>query len=192
MPFKYYGGVHPDYAKTASKTPVRTISPPPVVVLPMIQQIGAPNRPVVKVGDTVKLGQKIGDGEGVCSPVHASVSGTVAAVEQLPIPGGRKSVCVVIDSDGKDTPDPAIKPRATHKGMTPAELAAIVREAGICGMGADSSRDKGCGHMRHGRRGLPHELQDPLHCGQDRYDDNKRLRVRALHHLRRYGDVHLA
>ena len=37
MPFKYYGGVHPDYAKTASKTPVRTISPPPVVVLPMIQ-----------------------------------------------------------------------------------------------------------------------------------------------------------
>ena len=37
-----YGGVHPDYAKTASKTPVRTISPPPVVVLPMIQQIGAP------------------------------------------------------------------------------------------------------------------------------------------------------
>ena len=36
MPFKYYGGVHPDYAKTANKTPVRTISPPPVVVLPMI------------------------------------------------------------------------------------------------------------------------------------------------------------
>ena len=38
----------------------------------------------------MKLGQKIGDGEGVCSPVHASVSGTVAAVEQLPIPGGKK------------------------------------------------------------------------------------------------------
>ena len=49
MPFKYYGGVHPDYAKTASKTPVRTISPPSVVVLPLIQQIGAPNKPIVSV-----------------------------------------------------------------------------------------------------------------------------------------------
>ena len=62
MPFKYYGGVHPDYAKTASKTPVRTISPPPVVVLPMIQQIGAPNRPVVKVGDTVRVHVKVKEG----------------------------------------------------------------------------------------------------------------------------------
>lgn len=101
----------------------------------MSQHIGAPCSPLVKVGDTVKLGQKIGDGEGVCSPVHAPVSGVVKAVEQMPIPGGRQCVCVAIENDGKDTPDPSIKPRATHKGMSPAELADIVREAGICGMG---------------------------------------------------------
>ena len=50
MPFKYYGGVHPDYAKTASKTPVRTISPPPVVVLPMIQQIAPRTSPSSRWG----------------------------------------------------------------------------------------------------------------------------------------------
>ena len=101
----------------------------------MSQHIGAPCSPLVKVGDAVKLGQKIGDGEGVCSPVHAPVSGTVTAVEQMTVPGGRQCVCVAIENDGKDTPDPSIKPRTTHKGMSAAELADIVREAGICGMG---------------------------------------------------------
>ena len=132
----FRGGIHPNDGKALSRGGAPVPMPAPSrAIIPMSQHIGAPCSPLVKVGDTVKLGQKIGDGEGVCSPVHASVSGTVAAVEQLPIPGGRQAVCVVIDSDGKDTPDPAIKPRASHKGLSPAELAAIVREAGICGMG---------------------------------------------------------
>ena len=38
MPFKYYGGVHPDYEKTAAKSPVRTIAPPKEVVLPEMEQ----------------------------------------------------------------------------------------------------------------------------------------------------------
>lgn len=56
MPYKYYGGVHPDYAKTAAGSPVRPIAPPKQVVLPMVQHIGAPDQPTVKVGDTVKVG----------------------------------------------------------------------------------------------------------------------------------------
>ena len=46
----------------------------------MSQHIGAPCSPLVKVGDTVKLGQKIGDGEGVCSPVHAHSMHTAAII----------------------------------------------------------------------------------------------------------------
>ena len=70
MPYKYYGGVHPDYAKTAAKTPVRTIAPPKEVVIPMVQHIGAPDQPTVKVGDTVTVGQLIGsnDVDGSVSP----------------------------------------------------------------------------------------------------------------------------
>ena len=68
MPYKYYGGVHPDYAKTAAKTPVRPIAPPKQVVLPMVQHIGAPDQPTVKVGDTVKVGQVIGRND---APVSA-------------------------------------------------------------------------------------------------------------------------
>ena len=132
----FRGGIHPNDRKALSRGGEPVPMPAPSrVIIPMSQNIGAPCSPLVKAGDTVKLGQKIGDGEEKASPVHASVSGTVAAVEEMSIPGGRKCTCVVIDSDGKDTPDPSIKPRATHKGMSPAELADIVREAGICGMG---------------------------------------------------------
>lgn len=132
----FRGGIHPDDRKALSRGGAPVPMPAPSrVVIPMSQHIGAPCSPLVKVGDTVKLGQKIGDGEGVCSPVHAPVSGVVTGVEQMPIPGGRQCVCVAIENDGKDTPDPSIKPRAAHKGMSPAELADIVREAGICGMG---------------------------------------------------------
>ena len=53
MPYKYYGGVHPDYRKDARGTPVTAIAPPKEVVLPMIMHIGAPDLPVVQVGDTV-------------------------------------------------------------------------------------------------------------------------------------------
>ena len=132
----FRGGIHPDDRKALSRGGAPVPMPAPSrVVRPMSQHIGAPCSPLVKVGDAVKLGQKIGDGEGVCSPVHAPVSGTVTAVEQMTVPGGRQCVCVAIENDGKDTPDPSIKPRTTHKGMSAAELADIVREAGICGMG---------------------------------------------------------
>lgn len=132
----FRGGIHPDDRKALSRGGAPVPMPAPSrAVIPMSQHIGAPCSPLVKVGDTVKLGQKIGDGEGVCSPVHAPVSGTVTAVEQMTVPGGRQCVCVAIENDGKDTPDPSIKPRTTHKGMSAAELADIVREAGICGMG---------------------------------------------------------
>ena len=136
MPFKYYGGVHPDYAKTASGTPVRTISPPPVVVLPMIQQIGAPNRPVVKVGDTVRMGQLIGSNDApVSAPVHASVSGKVIAVEPRRHMLGDMVMSVVIENDFQDTPCEDMKPLTAEQLRDPDAIIARIREAGVVGMG---------------------------------------------------------
>ena len=136
MPFKYYGGVHPDYAKTASKTPVRTISPPSVVVLPMIQQIGAPNKPIVKVGDTVKMGQLIGSNDApVSAPVHASVSGKVIAVEPRRHMLGDMVMSVVIENDFQDTPCEDMKPLTAEQLKDPDAILARIREAGVVGMG---------------------------------------------------------
>jgi len=131
MKHLFYGGVHPQYNKEMSTkdTVLRTITPKQVVI-PMQQHIGAPCTPLVSVGEHVLLGQKIGDGEGLCVPVHASVSGTVAAIEPRPHPTAGLVTAVVIDNDFQDA-------EAPHSPLpqTQEEILSAIREAGIVGMG---------------------------------------------------------
>ena len=80
----FFGGIHPPYQKElSSEAQLDTAFVPKTVAVPMLQHIGVACTPLVQVGDTVKKGQKIGDGQGLCVPVHASVSGTVTAIEPL-------------------------------------------------------------------------------------------------------------
>ncbi len=135
MARSFFGGVHPKGFKELScEAPIVPLRPK-LVSIAMSQHIGKPCAPLVKVGDRVTLGQKIGDGQGLCVPVHASVSGTVVAVEMRPTPAGTNGMCVVIESDGRDTPCPAIQKRESIADLSPEELTAIIREAGITGMG---------------------------------------------------------
>lgn len=131
----FFGGVHPkgekELSRDAAPVPIR----PKTVTIFLSQHIGAPCRPLVRVGDRVTLGQKLGDGEGLCAPVHASVSGTVVAVEPRPHPGGTDMPAVVLEDDGRDTLCPTIQKRASPLALPPDELIAIIREAGITGMG---------------------------------------------------------
>ena len=128
----FFGGIHPKYNKEMS-TEIVNIQKvlPKIAVLPMQQHIGAPCKPLVNVGDSVLRGQKIGDGEGLCVPVHASVSGKVIAVEPRPHTNGSMVMSVVIENDFKDA---SIVP----EGMTGAEenldadvVLHKIREAGI-------------------------------------------------------------
>lgn len=131
----FFGGVHPkgekELSRDAAPVPIR----PKTVTIFLSQHIGAPCRPLVRVGDRVTLGQRLGDGEGLCAPVHASVSGTVVAVEPRPHPGGTDMPAVVLENDGKDTLCPTIQKRERPLTLPPDELIAIIREAGITGMG---------------------------------------------------------
>ncbi len=135
MARSFFGGVHPKGFKELScEAPIVPLRPK-LVSIAMSQHIGKPCTPLVKVGDRVTLGQKIGDGQGLCVPVHASVSGTVVAVEMRPTPVGTNGMCVVIESDGRDTLCPTVKKRESIAELSPEELTAIIREAGITGMG---------------------------------------------------------
>ena len=138
MAFSIFGGVHPRENKHyASERPVVPFPEPDILVIPMSQHIGAPCKPLVKKGDHVTVGQKIGDNEGLCVPVHASVSGTVKGVEMRPHSGGTTMMSVVIENDHQDELCPDIHPRtqAEADALTPQELMGIIREAGIVGMG---------------------------------------------------------
>ena len=130
MKHLFFGGIHPKYNKEMSTgiTEFRTAAPKQVVI-PMQQHIGAPCVPMVAVGDTVKRGQKIGDGEGLCVPVHASVSGKVVAVEPRPHTSGRDVMSVVIENDFSDDSVTLELPKTND------EILHTIREAGIVGMG---------------------------------------------------------
>ena len=135
MPFKFHGGVHPNYMK-APDVPVTVIAPPPQVVLPMMQHIGAPCKPLVAVGDYVKMGQKIADNPApVSAPIHATVSGKVIAIEPRPHPLGDMIPAIVIENDFQDTPCTDLAPLTPEQLKDPEAILDRIREAGIVGHG---------------------------------------------------------
>ena len=136
MKHTFFGVIHPVYRKelSAKVTPSVAVIPKQVVI-PMSQHIGVPCTPLVKAGDKVLRGQKIGDGEGLCVPVHASVSGTVVAVEPRPHASGKNVMSVVIDNDFQDTTIPAPAASLSPEQMDPDTILGLIREAGIVGMG---------------------------------------------------------
>ena len=138
MAFSFFGGVHPKENKWyAEEQKIMEFPEPDVVVIPMSQHIGAPCKPLVKKNDLVKVGQKIGDNEGLCVPVHASVSGKVKAVDSWAHSNGTTMMSVIIENDHEHTLCEDIQPRTQEQvdALTPAELMNIIREAGIVGMG---------------------------------------------------------
>ena len=129
------GGIHPAYRKLTAQSPIRDLTPPPQVVIPLHQHTGAPCQPLVQKGDTVLKGQKIGDVEAaVAAPVHASLPGRVVAVEPRPHPAGRDVPAVVVEWDGSDAAVD-VGPYPDPDDLEPARIAEIIREGGLVGLG---------------------------------------------------------
>ena len=133
----YYGGIHPSERKEFTEhIPLERFPDPKTVVIPLSMHAGAPANPVVQVGDTVKVGQVIGEQAGfISAPVHSSVSGTVTAIENHPHATRGECLSVVIESDGKNTLHESVKPHKDLDSLTPDEIIEIVRDSGIVGMG---------------------------------------------------------
>lgn len=106
---------------------------PARVKIPMSMTMGAPCTPLVKVGDEVKVGQKIGDAEAPFSaPVHSGVSGKVVAISDYRTAMGAVCKAVEIETDGKQTVSEEVKPPViTDKDS----FVKAVRESGSCGLG---------------------------------------------------------
>lgn len=139
--YDFFGGLKLDYHKEEStRTPIKVAPVPPLLVLPLSQHTGAPAKCVVKAGDYVYRGQTIAQAEGYVSlPIHASSSGTVVAIEDrlVPHPSGLPAPCIVIETDGRDTPlpQPEWEPAEDYTKLDPAVLRERVRRAGVAGLG---------------------------------------------------------
>ena len=122
----------PHNKNTAGCEPVK-IQTPKEVILPMNMHSGGEAEPIVQVGDHVYVGQLIAREEGrFSSPVHASVSGTVAEIMTLPTARGKQVKAIRIESDGKMEADPNMKP-PVFEGCD--GFLQAVRESGVVGLG---------------------------------------------------------
>ena len=126
-------GVHVPHRKHTQGKPVLRIPTPASVTIPMSMHIGVPATPIVKVGDEVKVGQKIAEAGGFVSvPVYSSVSGKVTKIKDQLTSAGNTTPAVVIAADGEQTiAETVAPPTVTDRD----ELLAALRESGIVGLG---------------------------------------------------------
>ena len=142
------GGTHVPHRKEGTDSKAIVVMPAPKeVIIPLSQHIGAQNKATVSINERVLMGQVIGETEQfVSAPVHASVSGRVKAIEDRPLMDGRKALCIVIENDGFDESVPVKK--AALEGMSPDDIKAVAKSAGIVGMG-------GAGFPTHVKLAVP-------------------------------------
>ncbi|HIE0967642.1 TPA: electron transport complex subunit RsxC [Proteus mirabilis] len=133
----FKGGIHPPEMKLqSSRTPMRIAQLPDEVTIPIHQHLGTPGQLCVKVGDHVLKGQALTRGVGRTLPVHASISGTVTAIEPFPSthPSGLPEIAVKIVSDGKDEWRERT-PLIDYQSQSKEVLLTRIHEAGIAGLG---------------------------------------------------------
>jgi electron transport complex protein RnfC len=134
---RFKGGVHPTPHKNTRKNPIETIPPQKEMIYPLSQHIGAICEPLVKVGDYVRLGQKIADtSAAVSAPIHATVSGTVKKICDWDHPTGNRIPAIIVENDFEDNRDENLQNACPdYESKSPQELIEMIREAGIVGMG---------------------------------------------------------
>lgn len=127
------GGVKVAHNKNTENCKIVRMPTPEKVILPMQQHIGAPCTPTVKVGDTVKVGQVIGDSDKfISAPIHASVSGKITAISDTVLANGRQAPAVTIESDGEMAIFEEIEPPVINNAD---DFRKAIRESGLVGLG---------------------------------------------------------
>lgn len=130
---KKLNGVRLSHRKGTASLPTVKLPLPQKVTIPMLMNMGAPCTPLVKLNDTVKAGQKIGDTDAFMSvPVHSSVSGTVTAITDMKLANGSICKAVTIETDGQQTVSEEVKTPKVHSRE---EFIKALRESGITGLG---------------------------------------------------------
>ena len=133
----FRGGIHPETHKSLTRDlPLRPVEAKGEMVFPLLQHIGKPALPLVKKGDAVLVGQRIGEADGfVSAHVISSVSGKVKAVEKRRVQNGQMTECVVIENDGSYTSLEPYDSRYDVSHITGEEILRRIRDAGIIGLG---------------------------------------------------------
>jgi H+/Na+-translocating ferredoxin:NAD+ oxidoreductase subunit C len=132
------GGIHPPENKAMSAGgAIEALDLPKSVIVPLIQHIGAPAKPVVKKGEEVKTGQVIAEPGGFVSAyIHSPVTGKVLKLVDVPTAGGDRVPAIEIMCSGEDEWAEGINPDATEVDWSlENDFLDLIKKAGVVGMG---------------------------------------------------------
>jgi len=143
-------GVHPPEAKEETRgMPIRQFPFAPLLVVPLVQHIGAPAVAVVREGQEVVRGQRIARPDGFLSvAMHAPASGVVRRIALAPSAAGRMVPAVYLEPFPGSTQEVAEGAPCRLDRATPAEILAAIQEAGVVGLG-------GAGFPTHAKLAIP-------------------------------------
>lgn len=130
-------GVHPPESKQeTSGLPIRQFPFAPLLIIPLVQHMGAPSIPVVAEGQEVVRGQRIARPDGFMSvAMHASASGLVRKIALAPSISGRMVPAVYLEPFPGSTQEVDDGIPCPLETSTPDEIVAAIQEAGVVGLG---------------------------------------------------------
>ncbi|MGF1645046.1 MAG: electron transport complex subunit RsxC [Thiotrichales bacterium] len=130
-------GIHPAYHKDETRSqPIRRLPFALRLIVPVLQHIGIPARPVVRIGQEVVRGEVIAEADGWMSvPVHAPATGVVAAIEPMPSARGPRELAIIIDVYEADTQEVQDRILRDVDRMSPERVIQAVWETGMAGLG---------------------------------------------------------
>ena len=130
---KFKGGVKIPHYKHSEKAETKVMPIPDIIEIPMLHHIGAPCVPLVKPGDYVKVGQKIGDSDKfISAPIHTGVSGKVKKIGNILFANGMDIKTIIIETDKKQEMYEKIKPPIINNKE---DFINAIRESGLVGLG---------------------------------------------------------
>lgn len=129
-------GIHPPENKDeTNKLPIRQFPFAPVLILPLVQHLGAPSIPVVREGQEVSRGQILAKAGGPVSvPLHAPASGVVRKIANVPSATGKMVSGIFLEAypaSGQEVLEGV--PIGLHASAN--EILQGIQDAGIVGLG---------------------------------------------------------
>jgi len=128
------GGLRLDNHKARPfERPIRSVSPPPQLVLALDQGSGEESIPIVKAGDAVHMGTLVAAGSGAAAALHSPVSGIVREISVRTTLRGHGR-CIVIENDGRDERAATLAP-VDWRALQEATLLEQISAGGAAGLG---------------------------------------------------------
>jgi len=132
------GGVHPNDSKIARNCAIEVLPLPQTMYVSMAQHLGAPAKPLVAVGDKVKVGQVLAEPGGFISAfVHSPASGTVKSIAPRKDIAGNYMTHIEIAVEGDEWAEGIDLSETLVTGI-PEDRNAIldkIKAAGVVGLG---------------------------------------------------------